>query len=231
MSGKSDLDGEPLGEAVVRGREQSLVQANVQVAHLCSQLAAVDGDGRPLVPQLLRSTPGESTPGPRRVQADTHALALGHELVGIATAEAIEPRPSVTVLALELAIVAGVVRRTVQDEHLVGEAHLPDQWGVVGPPAVLAQDEGWSVQCEIGVESGRDGRGVIAFRHGDAGRVGDRRVAGAEQTAETIGGRHDHGVEAPYYARGGDLDAGLGSLAFTFHGGQGPGFDDGCVTT
>ena len=106
-------------------------QTGGAVLDVVAQRVAVHREVRTLGPSRCRRAPGQATPRPRAVQRRSH---LGEERVevGGGEIEAGEPGAVLAVLPLELAVVARVVRRAVQDEDTVRRIlDIRDQKGIL----------------------------------------------------------------------------------------------------
>lgn len=122
-----------------------------------------------------------------------------------------------TVLALELAVKAGIAGRTMQSEDAVSVEDVAHVARLVRPSAVHPYHQRSAVCCEVLLEGAGHFASFVALDDGHVGSVLDRAVAREEQHARPVGRRDVHLVEAPQDAGRSDDDALRACNSLTLH--------------
>ena len=127
-----------------------------------SQLVSVDRKLPTLAPYALGGTPFERRPAPQAVQDRSHVGAVIEQVRLAVRSVCDEPGAVLAVLALELAVVPGVARRSVERQDAPALEERGDRWSAVAARPVEAQDQRRAMLGEVGLERSRDVSGVVA---------------------------------------------------------------------
>jgi hypothetical protein len=187
------LDGEAFCEVFwFAFHGDGLADAQCAAVHVFSKCGTIDAELRSGFPQCFGGLPGKCTPGQERVESGKHGV------VGVREARlgaGSEPGAVLSVLAFELTVVGGAVRRTVEYEHAVSLEHGQDSRGCMLFGSVEAEHERLAILLQVRFEESADRLGVVATDAFESGPIRD----GAIRSDKPVDTRANlHRVEAAH---------------------------------
>jgi hypothetical protein len=167
-----------------------------------------------------RRPEAEYTPRKVVVEAAEHEVGFGIECVWVEDAGGAEPGAMLAILALELAVEAGVMRRSLQDEHAEAIEHVADFGCRMLPSSVEPEHVRCAMVVEVTFEGLGYGRAVVALRAPETRAEWHRRVGRDEQVLGPVRGPDMHSVEATDDTRHGHMHPVGASDALALHVGE-----------